>query len=222
MKEYHFDNIDSTQNYAKDLCFKPEKDFFVFADIQSSGRGRSGRIWESPIGGLWFSFDMDIPRSNDLFTMTIGIAVREVLKEIYKEELQLKWPNDILLNRKKVAGIICERVQDRIIVGIGVNTNIKSINNSTADTFFNVTGITVDNYSVMKDIIERCKKTIKLTKDEIVEIFRSNMAYKGEECYISVLKENAKIIDISCDGNLIVEINNKIKEVAFGEINLCI
>lgn len=222
MQEYYFSEITSTQNYAKKMYLEGRRDFVVFSDVQTNGRGRFDRVWEAPSGGLWFSFDSEFYNKNGLFTITIGVATREVLSSLYNCKVQLKWPNDLILNNKKVGGIICEKIKDRVIVGIGINTNVKEIRQERAVTFINETGKSIDNHIVMKEIINECKKYLTIESDEIIKKFRANMAYIGEECFVSALNEKAKIIDIGDDGKLIVETIEGIKEVFTGEINECI
>ena len=221
-EEFYFDEINSTQDYAKKLYLENHDNFIIYADSQTKGRGRNGRVWKAPSRGLWFSFDMDFLDKCELFTMAIGVLVREVLEEIYNLKVQLKWPNDLILDRKKVGGIICEKVKNKVIVGVGINTNIDKIEEEKATTFFNKTGKLVDNYEVMNYIISRCEDVSKLDKNIIIERFRKNMAYRGEICYVSVINENVKIVDVSDTGGLIVETSNGIKEVFAGEINVCI
>jgi len=222
MQEYYFKEIESTQDYAKKIYLDGKSNFVVYSDTQKYGRGRNGRVWESPVGGLWFSFDMNFFDAGGLFTIAIGVAIREVLTNIYNCKVELKWPNDLILNRKKVGGIICEKINDRVIVGIGINTNIKEIKEEKAITFLNKTDISVDNYELMNQIIKRCKEIMKLELDTVIEKFRKNMAYVGEVCYVSSINENVKIVDISSEGHLIVETENGIKEVFAGEITVCI
>lgn len=222
MKEYRFEEIASTQDYAKELYLRQEHDFVVFADKQYLGRGRNGHSWQSPGGGLWFSFDIDFFNAGSLFTMAVGVAIKEVLEEFYDCNIKLKWPNDLFLDDKKVGGIICEKLADKVIVGIGINTNADKIDENKATTFFCKTGKTVDNYMLMKRIIDRCKEVLKSELDGVVERFRESMMYRGERCFVSVLKEDVKVIDVADDGGLVVETNEGIKEVSAGEISVCI
>lgn len=217
--EYHFEEISSTQEYAKELVSQGKDNFVVFSDIQTNGRGRFGRIWNAPHGGLWFSFDKKYS-GNVLFTLAVGVAIKEVLEEEYNTKLLLKWPNDLILDEKKVGGIICEKVDDAVIIGIGINTNNK-VELDTAINFFEKTQKSKDNYLIMNKIINKIENTVNLDNRKIIETFRKNMAYKGKECFVSVLNQKAKILDIADNGNLIVEVNDEIEEVFSGEINIC-
>lgn len=218
MQEYYFDEIASTQEYAKNLCLSGEKEFVVFSSFQTNGRGRYARVWSSPKGGLWFSFDNAFYSENGLFTITIGVATQNVLSNLYKENIKLKWPNDIIFNNKKVGGIICEKVKERVVVGIGINTNIEDIFEEKATTFLKDTGKEINNYDTMREIIKTCKEYLKKPSEEIIKKFRENMAFIGEEYFITSLNQKAKIVDISDFGELIVKNDNGIKKVFVGEI----
>lgn len=222
MKVIHLAKIDSTQNYSKELLLSGERDFIVYSDIQNSGRGRHGRKWEAPNGGLWFSFDMDYNDYGELFTIAIGVVVREECANNYKCDVKLKWPNDIIVNDKKVGGIICEKVGEKVIVGIGLNTNLEKVNCENSDTFFNITGKRVDNNIIMESIRQKCKEIIYKKNIDVVKKFREHMAFKGKKCFVSALGKEVEILDIGDNGYLVVKENEKKHEIFMGEINLCI
>lgn len=101
------------------------------ADRQTGGRGRSGRTWVSPPGNLYASTLVrlrDGDPSSPTLALTAGVALHAALSPIFshlagtrKAELLLKWPNDLLVDARKLAGILLERVDDFVIVGIGAN-----------------------------------------------------------------------------------------------------
>jgi len=89
------------------------------AETQTGGRGRYGRVWQSPKGNLYVSFVFESdPIRDQYLSFLTGLALAESLPEF---DVRLKWPNDVLLDGKKVAGILLENCGDKIIVGIGVN-----------------------------------------------------------------------------------------------------
>jgi len=117
---YFFEEIDSTNRFAKTV-----DEAVVVAKKQTRGRGRLGRRWESPEGGLYtsISLNLSIPISEiPKVTLIAGLAVCRSLKDF---GARIKWPNDILIEGKKVSGILCEFVGEelssKIIIGIGVN-----------------------------------------------------------------------------------------------------
>lgn len=102
----------------------------VVADVQTAGRGRQGRAWESLGGNLFLSFLLRPPQgaSVSLVPLAAGLAVAEAL-DGEGVDGRLKWPNDVLANDKKIAGILAEasadaRGIDSVVVGIGVNVNL--------------------------------------------------------------------------------------------------
>ncbi len=128
----YFEEVSSTQEAAKRLANNgAEEGVTVIAERQSSGRGRMGRSWLSPSGGVWLSVILR-PHINlqvQRFTLLAGVAVARAIKRFYGLEAKIKWPNDILLNGKKVCGILAEVNAEMdainyLIIGIGVNVNV--------------------------------------------------------------------------------------------------
>lgn len=130
----HFQVLPSTNAYLKPLAAVGEPEgLIVLADEQTAGTGRMNRIWYSPQGGLYFSLlvrPMSITASDTpLITLTTGIAVAKVLNSALGLEAMLKWPNDVLLDNRKVAGILVESAFigndiEYAVIGIGINANI--------------------------------------------------------------------------------------------------
>jgi BirA family biotin operon repressor/biotin-[acetyl-CoA-carboxylase] ligase len=129
---YSFDVVDSTNSQAKRLARQgaPEGTL-VIAESQSKGRGRLGRLWISPPGkGLYLSVILRPkipPQQGSGITVTAGVALAEALEEIGITP-QLKWPNDVMVGHRKVAGILTETSCNEkgfffVIVGVGVNVN---------------------------------------------------------------------------------------------------
>lgn len=131
----YYDKIDSTNTQAKRLAEEgAEHGLLVVTEQQSAGKGRRGKGWESPSGtGIWFSLILkpDIePSKASILTL---IAALSVSKGIEKETglcTNIKWPNDIVINKKKVCGILTEMSSELdyihyIIVGMGINVNME-------------------------------------------------------------------------------------------------
>lgn len=106
----------------------------IWAETQEGGRGQYGRAFASPRGGLYFSLILQpdlMPETLPLITLITGLACRDVLSEQFEVETRIKWPNDLYLGEKKVAGILCENFFDTritptkptVIIGVGVNIN---------------------------------------------------------------------------------------------------
>lgn len=130
---HHYSEVDSTNNVAKELAEKGSPEgTIITAESQRSGKGRRGKKWISPHGGVWMTIILrpDIPTSQaPLLTLLTGVAVAETLKRECNLEVGIKWPNDILIGDKKVCGILTEasaskRGLDYVVVGIGIDLNV--------------------------------------------------------------------------------------------------
>jgi BirA family transcriptional regulator, biotin operon repressor / biotin---[acetyl-CoA-carboxylase] ligase len=129
----HFKAIDSTNSYAKKIIVKnnPIEGTVIISEIQTKGKGRKNREWSSSKGGLWFSIILFPPLSPQramYVTMAASIALVQAIFDICKIKAEIKWPNDILIQGKKVCGVLTEidAEMDLIhysIIGIGMNVN---------------------------------------------------------------------------------------------------
>ena len=124
--------VNSTNLWAKRLARSgAQEGTITIAETQSSGRGRLDRRWYSPIGGLWFSVVMrpKIHASQvSQLTLMAALSVIQTLRDLYGLEANAKWPNDVLVNGRKICGILGEANSEAgkvsfVIMGIGVNGN---------------------------------------------------------------------------------------------------
>jgi BirA family biotin operon repressor/biotin-[acetyl-CoA-carboxylase] ligase len=126
--------LDSTNNVAGQLALDPETPHgtVVSARVQTGGRGRRGRTWFSPAEGLWFSVilrdPMPLSRAAEV-TLLASVAVRRAILSQLDLPIQIKWPNDLLCDGRKVCGILAEvradgEVVQHVVLGIGINANI--------------------------------------------------------------------------------------------------
>ncbi len=130
---HYFKEVDSTNDVAKYLAENgAEEGTVVVAEIQNRGKGRRGKTWISPPGGVWMSIILrpEIPTSRaPQLTLVTGVAVAETLKKELKLDVGIKWPNDILIGDKKVCGILTEvnanvNKINYVVVGIGIDMNV--------------------------------------------------------------------------------------------------
>lgn len=129
-----YSEIDSTNNKAKELALEYKDNVLLVADTQLAGRGSKGRSWVSPKGsGIWMSFLLHPaiqPMHASRLTLLAALAVAEAIREECGVMPQIKWPNDLLLNQKKICGILTEMNSEieyihYVIVGIGLNVHTK-------------------------------------------------------------------------------------------------
>ena len=131
-----YKQTDSTNRIAKELIKEGQASagMVVHAGCQSAGRGQHGRTFNSPIGGLYFSLIEQpnlAPSDLPLITLATGLACRERIFSLFGIATEIKWPNDIYIHQKKVAGILCESIlahgfgdsKTTVVVGVGVNVH---------------------------------------------------------------------------------------------------
>jgi BirA family transcriptional regulator, biotin operon repressor / biotin---[acetyl-CoA-carboxylase] ligase len=127
-----FQEIPSTNEVAKEVASSSENGTVILAMIQTQGRGRLSRPWASPPGGIWMSLVLkpNMPLFKvHLINMAVSVAVSKSIQALYGLDAGIKWPNDILIDERKVCGILMEvsAEVDRLeyaVVGLGINANV--------------------------------------------------------------------------------------------------
>ncbi|GKS68830.1 BirA family transcriptional regulator, biotin operon repressor / biotin-[acetyl-CoA-carboxylase] ligase [Nitrosomonas sp. PY1] len=174
------DSTDSTNsfliNLLKNKQISDSTDFIyvVAAELQTKGRGRNGHSWRSGFGeSLTFSLSWRFkkyPASQlSSLSLIIGIAIIRVLRHFSIEGVSLKWPNDVLVNRSKIAGVLIElrsgiRNSYQTVIGIGINFNLSENTRNCIDCnvtdLFEVTGKLLDRNLILSALLVEIKKTI--------------------------------------------------------------
>jgi BirA family biotin operon repressor/biotin-[acetyl-CoA-carboxylase] ligase len=223
-KLHYFDSIASTNDYAKTLIGEAAEGTVVLADEQSSGKGRYGHEWFSPQGGIWFSVILSTC-SGSLITISAGVAVCKTL-HMNGVLPGIKWPNDIMLNYKKIGGVLTEVVDQSIVLGIGLNLNVRSFPpelEHTASSVFLETKKHFDERMVFDLLLKNLDEGYVLIKQnkpgDILTEWRHYTIVLGQ--YVTVdtgdKSISGKVLDISNDGALIMMNNEgKIERVVGG------
>ncbi len=138
----HYESVASTNDIAKNLIneYCPEGTI-IFADEQTDGRGRSGRVWESKKGETISTSLVLYPTLSDeaisCITLVAALSVRLAIKRFAGLECKIKWPNDITISGKKICGILTERIfidgKSAVILGIGVNVKNETFSEELED-----------------------------------------------------------------------------------------
>ncbi len=130
---YIYKEVTSTNTVAKFLSMHgAENGTVIISEKQTKAKGRSGKSWESPLGGVWLSIILNpnVDHSKlPLITLATGVAVAKTLEKIGVENPEIKWPNDIMINGKKVCGILTEAIAkfntiENVIIGVGIDANL--------------------------------------------------------------------------------------------------
>jgi BirA family transcriptional regulator, biotin operon repressor / biotin---[acetyl-CoA-carboxylase] ligase len=199
---HHFAELDSTNDQLKRMVDAPEFTCII-ADRQTAGRGRYGRTWHSSPGdGLYLSVLLcpQGPSSKiPSLSLMAGVAVAEVLIARDIAGVDIKWPNDVLVNERKVCGILVEGISSgehhhRIILGIGVNLNHRSFPqklSATATSLMIETGCPVDIDEFCDQLLERVAHWYERWKlsDGIISRFQELSSYARGRMVIVTLDD---------------------------------
>lgn len=238
---YYFDSVDSTQNQAMKIASEVSHGTLIIAEKQTNGKGRLGRKWISPKGGIWFSiilhpkFDISVIT---LFPIASALALSNAIEKTLNIKSELKWPNDITINGKKVAGMLVDasiesNKIENIILGVGINYNVevKQIEKILKDTpnFYGVTSLsehskTIKPVLLVQSFLLELEEIFNLlNKGDIKKIIRdwtkkSSTINQNIELITEDGKIKGKAIKIDDDGALVISSNKKNKRITSGDI----
>ena len=241
---YYFDEIDSTQNYALQISNNTnENGAIIIAEKQTHGKGRLNRKWYSPEGGIWLSViihpEFQISDAT-IIPLAVSLALCESIKKVHKIKTDVKWPNDITIDGKKVAGMLIDTsIQgnkvENLVLGIGINfaVNIQQIEKrlKNSPNFYGVTSLFPEKNKpskielLVQFLLELEKVINSLIKGKNAQIIRdwskhTNMFGKT----ISVNTGNGKISGIAkkidSDGALIIKTGTKNRRIFVGDVTL--
>ncbi len=203
----------------------------VRAETQKAGQGRGENLWHSPEGGLWLSFDLFYPQPIASFSLYIGFCLHSLLTQLYGlPKLRLKWPNDIYLGGKKLAGILCNyhEHQSRYLVSLGINTNVKPddvLLELNAAILSNHIGLPVSNMYLEELLINRVKKNSDLlaTPQTYLGYCLKYLYGLGQEAELDTGNKviHGRIAGLNDAGFLVLKINHDtIKTISHGSLRI--
>jgi BirA family biotin operon repressor/biotin-[acetyl-CoA-carboxylase] ligase len=241
-KVYYFDSVDSTQSFATNIA-KNQNEFgaVIIAESQTLGKGRLGRQWVSPKGGIWLSVILqpkfDISKIT-LIPFTVAIALSNAIEKSLKIKTDLKWPNDLTIRGKKVAGIIIDasiestRIES-IVIGVGINFKIKpkEIEHKIKQkgNFYGVETLIKDDKAkpvkLVKAFLEELEVILQeLEQDkaqEIITQWTKKSSTIGRQITVnsSGTKTTGKAIRLDRDGTLVIKSGTKTSWITSGDIS---
>ena len=238
---YFYEETDTTNNRARELALEgaPEGTLVV-AEKQTAGRGRRGKVWESPLGtGIWMSLVLRpqiAPTEASVLTLLCGLATAEAIEAKTGLSAGIKWPNDILINGKKAVGILtemdCEMSEVHFVIpGIGINVNTASFPPEIAEiatSLYLECGKTVSRRRLVHKVLERLEEhyeTFLRTGSfaAMLEDYRKHCITLGKEVHVLGREPFfAEALDITPEGELLVRrADNGKEEVVFsGEVSI--
>jgi len=232
--------IPSTNDWAKELAaFGAGEGTVAIAETQTAGRGRLGRKWVSPKGGLWFSIILRPElTSSKAFTIiyAAGLAVVEALQQSCGLRAETKWSNDVLVRGRKVCGVLSETnvTGDRVnylIAGIGINVNFDAQKvfpdelGRSATSLMNELGRKVPLEELFRALLEKLESTYEELLSEGFELilgrWKEHAGFLGRK--VEVTTETGKLqgiaLDVDSEGALLVRLEDgKVTRVFVGDV----
>lgn len=233
--------VDSTNTYAKELAsYGAEDGTVVIAETQTTGRGRLGRKWISPKGGLYFSLLLrpNVRTSEAVkLVFVVGLAVAEVLNKQYGLRAETKWPNDVLVNGKKICGILSEmnaagEKANYAIIGVGVNANFnveKALPKELVETTTSLQdelGRKIRVEELFKAVIEKLENLytsfLKEGSAHILNEWKKYAGFIGKKVEITsgANKFSGIAVDVDVDGSLILKHNDDSLKLVSGDLSV--
>lgn len=238
---HHFVDVTSTNDVAKELAARGAKEgTLVIAETQTCGRGRFGRGWVSPKGGIWFSTILR-PKVNpeDALKLTLmaAVVVARVIRKMLELNAEIKWPNDVLIDGKKVCGILTEmctrgKLVDFVTLGIGINANVEadSFPENLRDSITSLEKELREEVArerflraLLEELEHYYKMFTRMEFDLILEEWKSLASFLGS--YVEVVSYDEKIVGLAVDvdqsGALLVKAENgTVRRVTSGDVTL--
>ena len=232
-KFYNFKTLSSTNDKARELAKNRKYNLVVTAEKQKRGRGRFGRKWSSGLGGLYMTLLLKEDNLDNVryLTFIAGVSVAKTIKKFTNLNAKVKWPNDVLINNKKICGILTETVtgkENYALVGIGVNVNQEKFSKDVIKIATSLKIETNKNFNIKnisKIIIKNFNSLYKYYNGEkynkIISVWKKYSHTLGKKIRAETLSGDfiGKAVDVDDNCNLILRLNDgKIKKIVEGDI----
>ena len=230
---YFFKNIENSNDKIKEVIKKNDNSrLALFCINQKKGRGRKGRIWNSKIGDLTCSIlikkKLDISEMGRINIIIVSIIIN-IFEDLGLNKVKFKWPNDIFINNKKIAGILIEtsvlnNTVSQFTIGIGVNIKSRPNNLKYYSTSLFENGLRIKAHKLFFSIIKRLYFYIENYKNiEFLYLSKKlSDRFFNKKSLINVCNGNYKnkglFSQIGCMGELIIKNKNKNLTITYGEI----
>jgi len=238
---YYFDTIDSTQDFALGISSrKQENGTVVISQKQTHGRGRLNRRWASPRGGIWLSliirpeFELS---AITLFPIITALALAIAVEKVLKIKPEIKWPNDLTLADKKIAGILVDASLesnkiDYLVIGVGINfkidpTEVERVIKRTVN--YGVTTLVGTNnktepvklvQAFLFELERFCDILLKNNTKYIIKEWTKRSSTIGQVITVSTScgKIKGKAIRLDSDGALVISNKDKVERIFVGDV----
>lgn len=222
IKNIFFKSIDSTQVYAKKNYQNFEKNMItcISADSQTKGIGRYSNKWVSSIGNIFSTYYFTLDKTTkDLQSLGLILAISIIkIFQKYNIDARIKWPNDILIQGKKVSGILCEIFSEKdlfhIFLGIGINVNMEEKDllkiDQKATSLKKETGKIWDKNKLLQEMQEQFLQDLKNFYvhgfKNFFSFFKKHLLYKKQKIEIQLddKKYEGILLDITKKGGIVL------------------
>lgn len=237
----HYEKVDSTNRVARELAEAGAAEgTVVIAEVQENGKGRLGRYWVSPRGGVWLSLVLCppvAPVEAPCITLLSAVAVVKAVRQVTGLAAGIKWPNDVLVNGKKVCGILTEMKSELdainyLIAGIGVNVNLTAGDfpeelQHPATSLMLELGREVSRVNLVQELLRQFEELYgQLMQEGFTRIrnqWKELSVTLNREVKVTFLKEayRGQAVDIDADGALLVQsADGQLKRFCAGDVTL--
>jgi BirA family biotin operon repressor/biotin-[acetyl-CoA-carboxylase] ligase len=238
---HHFSEVASTNDLAKEMASTGAKEgTTIIAETQTHGKGRLGREWASPKGGIWLSTILrpklnvkDVPK----LTLMTSLAVAKTINQLFNLKTEVKWPNDVLIKTKKVCGILTEAsTKDNrtnfVVVGIGINANIQLHSlpkqvRETATSLKHELKREISRERFLRVLLEKMEHyylmLLRGKSNAVLKEWKSLCSFLGSKVEVTTLKEKIEGIatDIDENGALIIKLQDgTLRKILSGDVSL--
>lgn len=233
----HEPSVESTMDLAREAARRdwPDRSVFV-ADYQTKGRGRQGRVWLCPPrAGLLQTFLLRRREAPPYtYTMLVAVAVCEAIERLLALEPSIKWPNDVMVDGRKVAGVLAEATTDgreqTVFIGFGVNVNLEpdelaDVPNATALSI--EAGVPVHRGELLALIIERTDSWLQrdryLTTDALWQAWNGRLWGRDQQVQVQEGQEQLRgtVLGGDRDGTLLLQLaDGSVRRIVAGELLL--
>ena len=239
-KVYYFNTIDTTQNFAMEIVTMNNMNgTIIIAKKQTGGRGRMKRKWKSPVGGIWMSIIIH-PKfsvsSTTLVPLAISLALCIAIEKTLKIKPELKWPNDVTVKGKKVAGVLVDAsiVSNEIeymIIGVGINFKIKPTELANAikktPNFYGVATLVkndVNSLPLLHQFLYELENVFQMIDSNHIKKIvnqwteRSSTIGRNVSIVTGNGRMNGKAVKINNDGALVISKGKNVEKILVGDI----
>jgi BirA family biotin operon repressor/biotin-[acetyl-CoA-carboxylase] ligase len=211
----YFESIDSTNEFAKRELMNRTTPFLVVADEQTAGKGKRDRQFYSPKNsGIYLSFvypsNFEKTSASDLPTIKAGVATLKTLDKLTGKSFMLKWVNDVIYQGKKVAGILAEKTQKGLVIGIGINLSKPE---SIPDEISTTAGWIYEEPISIKErqrlVVELAQEMSVNDSENLIQIYSqySSLLNKKVELQIGLQKVSGTVTGFNNQGGIILDNN---------------